>query len=219
MSAVIAPGITLESDCLADKFKGSVPALLAAGIIEQKHLIPQPGRLSGITMFLPDGQPVPVGWIAPTGVPGYLSVRVLQSGKCVVRKTVPSDEHQRRIDALPPYVHETDRQRIYRGTMEKLLALGVPATWMEGLPKPGKSRGSRNFGDGDEKVEVSVGQRGVFRVFVWRPHNADLTAKPPARTTGQHQIRSLNAAPTVVISGPSRNLPAGWRVIEGQRPA
>lgn len=159
-------GVEVKKTTRHDIFSGTVPALIEAGIIEHKDLLPHPGRRSGMTAFMPDGSAVPEGSVCPSGMPGYVSVTVRRSGACVVRKTVSLSERKSRIEAKPAVISGDELHMTYRGTEAQLQQVDIPEAWMQGLPRPGKLRGFRTFMDGDKRIRVSVGPRKEFFVEV-----------------------------------------------------
>ena len=160
-----APGVTVEKLVAHDIYKGTIPALLAAGIIEQRHLQPQEGRRRGCTHFMPDGSAVPAGVPVPASLPGVFSVQIDVSGQAEARRTVDVEERARREYAESTVYWRGEHHVQYRGSRERLVRDGVPERWLEGLPPPGKKRGWRTLREGEQEIEVSASETR-FRVDV-----------------------------------------------------
>lgn len=158
----IPESVKVERQVRHDVFTGPVVAMLAAGIIEQRHLEPQPRRHRGWTGFMPDGSPLPEGAPPPAYLPGAFSVKLLPTGLCEVRRGVSVDEARQREAAQPALTYKYKHSSSYRGTREQLLREGIPERWMENVIKPGKVRGRRTFYEGEQKIEVSVGEADRF---------------------------------------------------------
>ncbi|ADU36933.1 hypothetical protein [Variovorax paradoxus] len=148
-----------------DIFQGEIHALLAAGVIEQKHFEPQAGRRKGCTHFMPDGSPVPSGLPIPSLLPGVVSVYCRADGKCEVKKAVSADQRRARDAAEPTLFGDYRGCKRYRGDRERLVRDGVRSSWLDGLPLPGKKRGHREIHEGEFKIAVFANE-GIFKVQV-----------------------------------------------------
>src|SRR6185369_3846695 len=84
------PGITKSATCSRDLFSGPADALVAAGLVTQDELRPQPGRPQGVTAFLPGGEPCPPtrrAWREP----GFRVIRQLDDGTYCLEVTAPKE--------------------------------------------------------------------------------------------------------------------------------
>jgi len=160
------PRIQREENEWNDAFEGTAEDLIAAGIIEQRHLPPQPGRKKGWAIFMPDGTALPPRAASCWDVQGRMSVQEKRGGKYRVEKTVPPAEQQRRRDERPAHSSGDDLHRHYRGTANQLELAGVPARWIAGLPEAGKARGRRTLYEGERRIQVNVGERLEFTILV-----------------------------------------------------
>lgn len=143
-----------------DVYTGSIADLIKAGIVQQEHLAPQSNRRKGNFCFMPDGSPVPEGATIPSSLPGVLVIQIKADGRGEVRRTVSIEERKCREDAAPALCYQSEHKARYRGTREKMLRDGIPESWIDGLPIPGKKRGQRTIYDGQQKIEVNVNEAG-----------------------------------------------------------
>lgn len=153
--------VKVEKTTTRDIYSGLLADLLKDGIIQQKHLVPQPYRRKGICCFMPDGSPVPEHSVIPSSQPGTLVIQFRAGGRGEVRRTVSIDERKSREDARPALLYRSEHIAHYRGTRERLLRDGIPDSWLVGLPLPGKKRGWRTFYEGEQKVEVCATEKGI----------------------------------------------------------
>lgn len=154
--------VTVERTTTHDIYKGPIPSLIEAGIIEQRHLEPQPGRRrKGYSAFMPDGSALPEGATPPNYLPGYVAVQLLENDCCIVKRAVGVAERRAREDSEPTLCIKEDFYQHYYGAKERLLRDGIPEAWINGLPIPGKKRGRRVIQDGERRIEVSVGPVGI----------------------------------------------------------
>lgn len=168
--------ILRETQWWQDTYTGTAIALIAQGIIEPWHLLPQTGRQKGRTMFMPDGQAAPAGVsLSKVKTAGGMRITQLSGGLVRVEVTVSEQEQARRRADADAVVIRADQGTQYRGTMEQLLRVGIPAHWLEGLPRPGKRRGSRSFYSPAEnrQVHVKVAEDSQFAVEVKAPIEAE----------------------------------------------
>lgn len=143
-----------------DIYIGPAEKLIATGVIQQEHLAPQPGRRKGLFAFMPDGSTVPEGCAIPSFLPGVVVIQIQSDGRGEVRRAVTLDERKCRETAAPTLVHQGDHYARHRGTRESVIRDGIPESWLDGLPLPGKKRGRRTFYEGEQKVEVSASEAG-----------------------------------------------------------
>lgn len=92
-------GIQYKEDCQFDIYFGTDEALIAAGLIEQRHLPGQPGCGKTMTSWSSDGSRVRQGDNGPCREPGYMSVARQGKYKLTVRIT-PSEGEQRRREEI-----------------------------------------------------------------------------------------------------------------------
>jgi hypothetical protein len=152
--------VQVEKTTTHDIYTGTAPALIEAGVIQQSHLEPQPGRRKGSFGFMPDGRPVPEGIGLSSSLPGSMVIQIRSDGRGEVRRAVALDERRRREDAASTLIWQTEHAAYYRGTRERLLRDGIPESWLAGLPQPGKKRGWRTHYDGERKIDVTFSESG-----------------------------------------------------------
>lgn len=153
--------VTVERTTTHDIYKGPIPSLIEASIIEQRHLEPQPGRRKGYTGFMPDGSAIPEGATPPNYLPGYVAVQVLENDCCMVKWATSVAERRAQEDAEPTLRIKSEFHQRYYGNREGLLRDGIPEAWINGLPIPGKKRGRRVIQDGERRIEVSASEVGI----------------------------------------------------------
>lgn len=154
------PSVETEKTALHDIHRGEIADLIRAGIIQQEHLAPQPRRRKGLFGFMPDGTPVPEGVVIPSSLPGVLVIQIKADGRGEVRRTVSIEERKCREDATPALCYQSEHKARYMGTREKMLRDGIPESWIDGLPIPGKKRGQRTIYDGQQKIEINANEAG-----------------------------------------------------------
>lgn len=169
-------------------YAGTASALIAAKIIREDQLPLGAGRKAGRACFMPDGTPHPRGLPTLWALPGFMRVCRLRSGTVQVCIAVPLDEHRRRLDQRAAdwreqwvagqramevfhFKHDDGSER-FDGTREKLLARGLPARWMEGLPRPGK-RGHTLIEEA-RRIVVRIDSAEVFSI-----HIEPIAGRPP----------------------------------------
>lgn len=156
-----APSVQIERTFKFDIFRGTASALIAAGVIEQQHLVPQQGRGKGLLGFMPDGSAVPAGMAIQSSLPGVLWIKIHANGRGEVRRTVSLEERSRREQDAPALVWKRgDLRAFYQGSRAQMLRDGIPESWITGLLKPGKKRGWRTFYEDGCKIEVSQTETG-----------------------------------------------------------
>lgn len=235
----MADGITRTSDVWHDTFAGTVAAMLAAGIIDPRHLEPQPWRSKGCTAFMSDGRVAEHGMNVAM-VFGALRVRVYKGGSCTAIRTVSNEEHLRRLDERGAQIDvgSDELSKGYRGTAEHLRRANVPPEWFADLPSPGKQKGCRVLYDGEWRIEVHVGSRREFRIETthidyytsyldeeFYQKKREEFGLAPARPRAPVHREAPGAEPAPVrppsrldayLAAPMRpTIPKGWAVIAG----
>jgi hypothetical protein len=116
-------GVTKTTRWYCDVFAGKPEALIAAGIIKPKDLLPQKGRAGGRTVFLADGRPCPLNYRAWRD-PGYRVVLDLGDGSYTVEVTVPKDVQAARRKAERAAQCDADHEERQQRINEELAKKG-----------------------------------------------------------------------------------------------
>ncbi len=193
-------GVDCRQDFAFDRYRGSADALIAAGLIEQHQLPPQPGRNPGRATFFPDGAPVPPGHGGVPREEGYKVIKEAGEGRYAVDIYVSKEEHRRRWINRPADIYETPDHWSGDGLKEQLLQAGVPRSWFGGLPRPGKKSGRRRRTVGDWEIEVTQAITGRFSIYARRkkeeePEQAPVLAAPVRNDERRPGLRLVWSAP------------------------
>jgi len=117
-SSVEHPNLTRSSRWSCDIYGGTADALIAAGLITREQLKPQRGRQSGVTAFLPDGEPCPPPLRAWRD-PGYKVIRHQDDGTYRVEVTVAKEIQMCRRRVEKAANHEVEQARINKEVAEE----------------------------------------------------------------------------------------------------
>lgn len=111
-------GITKSSSWFCDIYIGTATDLIAASLVSEAQLQPQPGRPPGRIAFLPNGVPCPArqkAWREP----GYTMIRQKLDGRYSVEVTVAKDVQKWRREADKVAQHEAAQVRINAEVAER----------------------------------------------------------------------------------------------------
>ncbi len=156
----VAAGVRIQETLTHNVFTGTLAALLLSGVIEGKHLVPQPGRRRGYTYFMADGSPVPAMMPNPSQV-AQITVCSRDEASSEVRIMITEDESTARGERASTLISSSRDSRTYRGSRERLLRDGVPPAWLEDIMAPGKKRGRRKFHDAEHCIEVYANEKQI----------------------------------------------------------